>query len=214
LSWERGLRLLKAGARRLCFSTGLPPRCFRARWRLSQLLPLIFLGLTLSIAHPIVVLAADASPTAASAVPVAGTTTSPAPELFDPLSSGYLLKLVFSLVIVLAVMFVVVWLLKRTGRFNGRAGSYPLRVLTQMPVGTRERVLLVAVGERQMLLGVTQGQIESLGWVDPPLLPDATPNAHSPDGAFFQLMKNQMPKSKDSDGASGTSGASGKSTHE
>lgn len=114
------------------------------------------------------------------------------PAVFDPLSSTYLLKLVFSLLLVLALMFVVVWLLKRSGRFNGRAGRYPLQVLTQMPIGTRERVLLIAVGDRQMLIGVAPGQIEALGWVDPPLQMDASANLTLPDIPFARLLQRQI----------------------
>lgn len=169
------------------------------RWSISGgfllLLSSLFLSLILVLGTPDAVLAADVAPAAATPTTVVVGAASPSPELFDPLSSGYLLKLVFSLVIVLALMFVVIWLLKRTGRFNGRAGSYPLNVLAQMPVGTRERVVLIAVGDRQMLLGVSQGQIESLGWVDPPLSPDVGSKSNPLEGAFFQLMKNQMPSS-------------------
>lgn len=117
------------------------------------------------------------------------------PALFDPLSSTYLFKLVLSLLLVLALMFLAVWLLKRTGRFDGRGGRYPLRVLTQMSVGTRERVLLVAVGDRQMLLGVTTSHIESLGWVDPPI--DIEPASLSTslmghDSPFGRLLQSQI----------------------
>lgn len=148
---------------------------------------------------------APATPAVTHAAESVASTTSPKPELFDPLSSSYLLKLVFSLVIVLGLMFVVIWLLKRTGRFNGRAGSYPLSVLAQMPVGTRERVLLIAVGDRQMLLGVSQGHIEPLGWVDPPLSPDAISKSNPLDGAFAQLMKNNMSQRAPSGGSVDTS---------
>ncbi|MDY0148428.1 MAG: hypothetical protein RBR56_10295, partial [Halothiobacillus sp.] len=88
-------------------------RYFHSRWRLP--LQLIFLALALVIGHPDVALAADvapATPAVNHAAESVANTTSPKPELFDPLSSGYLLKLVFSLVIVLALMFVVIWLLK------------------------------------------------------------------------------------------------------
>ncbi len=94
-----------------------------------------------------------------------------AAEAIDPLAPGYLLKLVVSLVLVLVLMFAIVWVIKRVGRLDARAGNYPMHVLTQMSVGPRERILLVAVGDRQMLVGVSQGVIESLGWVDPPLDP-------------------------------------------
>lgn len=169
---------------------------------------LILLGSALTMGHLGAALAAEAVPgTSAVVAPEGGPAASAgcsSPELFDPLSSGYLLKLVLSLVIVLALMFVVVWLLKRTGRFNGRAGSYPLHVLAQMPVGTRERVLLIAVGERQMLLGVSQGHIEPLGWVDPPL---STQTKAPREETFAQLIKNHLPQGGSTSEATGSADA-------
>ncbi|OZB75834.1 MAG: flagellar biosynthetic protein FliO [Halothiobacillus sp. 14-55-98] len=198
--------LQRAGLMRDDSFAGWLRHYFHAKWRLP--LPLIFLGLALVFGNPSAALAADvapATPAQTHAAESVASPTGPKPELFDPLSSGYLLKLVFSLVIVLALMFVVVWLLKRTGRFNGRAGSYPLNVLAQMPVGTRERVLLIAVGDRQMLLGVSQGHIEPLGWVDPPLSPDTISKSNPLEGAFAQLMKNNMSQRAPSGGTVDTS---------
>lgn len=162
---------------------------------LVRLLFLLFFGVVLWFGHHGAVWAVDVAPSAVSST--AGTAplkANPNPELFDPLSSSYLLKLISSLVIVLGLMFVVVWLLKRTGRFNGQAGRYPLSVLAQMSVGTRERVLLISVGDRQMLLGVSQGHIKSLGWVDPPLSPDDVSKPVLHEGPFSQLLKNHMPQ--------------------
>lgn len=187
--------------------TGRLRRYVSAEWRLPLLLSLIFLGSALVIGNPGTALAADVAPMTPVVTHMTEPAASPNPELFNPLNSGYLLKLVFSLVLVLALMFVVVWLLKRTGRFNGRAGSYPLNVLAQMSVGTRERVLLIAVGERQMLLGVSQGHIEPLGWVDPPLSPDTISKPNPLEGPFAQLMKNHRPQSASVSGAVGASDA-------
>jgi flagellar protein FliO/FliZ len=143
------------------------------------------------------------SPGQSPGQPQSGSKAQPEPAAFDPLSAAYLLKLVSSLMLVLALMFAVVWILKRTGRFSGRAGRYPLQVLTQMPLGSRERVLLIAVGDRQMLVGVAPGQVTALGWVDPPLAPDASsPNLY-PDVPFTRLLqqtmgqKNKAPSPKD-----------------
>jgi len=117
-----------------------------------------------------------------------------ATEMVDPLSSTYLIKLVVSLFIVIGLMFLVVWLLKRTGRFDGRARHYPMRVLTQMSIGQRERIILIEVGERQMLLGVAGGCVESLGWVDPPIEPEhvAASSMGHPDSPFGKLLQRQL----------------------
>ena len=109
-----------------------------------------------------------------------------AAEAIDPLAPSYLVKLVISLLLVLILMFALVWAIKRFGRLDARAGNYPMQVLTQMSIGPRERILLVAVGDRQMLVGVSQGAIESLGWVEPPLDPVKREGGHPSFGEAFQ----------------------------
>lgn len=106
----------------------------------------------------------------------------------DPFSPSYIVQLVVSLAVVLGLMFALVWLLKRFGRIDARSRNYPMKVLTQISVGPRERILLLEVGDRQMLVGVTQGGVEPLGWVDPPIDPTA-PDA--PQG-FAQALQYQM----------------------
>ncbi|QGT77884.1 flagellar biosynthetic protein FliO [Guyparkeria halophila] len=111
-----------------------------------------------------------------------------AAEAIDPLAPSYLVKLVISLILVLVLMFALVWVVKRVGRLDARAGNYPMQVLTQMSIGPRERILLVAVGDRQMLVGVSQGAIESLGWVDPPLEPRRRDGENPSFGEAFQAQ--------------------------
>ncbi|WP_407276765.1 flagellar biosynthetic protein FliO [Halothiobacillus sp. DCM-1] len=121
----------------------------------------------------------------------------PAPAVFDPLTSSYLIKLVMSLILVLALMFAVIWLLKRAGQLTGVMGRYRMAVLAQISVGSRERVVLIEVGDRQLLVGVAQGQIESLGWVDPPLLPQtATETSADRRPSFAQLLARQADASQ------------------
>jgi len=112
-----------------------------------------------------------------------------AAEAIDPLAPSYLVKLVISLLLVLILMFALVWAVKRFGRLDARAGNYPMHVLTQMSIGPRERILLVAVGDRQMLVGVSQGAIESLGWVDPPLDPVKREGGHP---SFSEAFQEQL----------------------
>ncbi|MDG4867326.1 flagellar biosynthetic protein FliO [Guyparkeria sp. 1SP6A2] len=124
-----------------------------------------------------------------AAVILLSTAPARAAEAIDPLAPGYLLKLVVSLVLVLVLMFAIVWVIKRVGRLDARAGNYPMHVLTQMSIGPRERILLVAVGDRQMLVGVSQGAIESLGWVDPPLEPSKRGDGNP---SFSEAFQEQL----------------------
>lgn len=67
--------------------------------------------------------------------------------------------------IALALVLTLIWVIARiAGRLGGMASSTggQLRVIGGVAIGTRERVVLIQVGRKQVLLGVTQGQIERL----------------------------------------------------
>jgi flagellar protein FliO/FliZ len=85
---------------------------------------------------------------------------------------GSLTQVTGALVLVIAGIFVVVWLLRRVSRLPS-GGNGGLRVVGGLALGTRERILLVDVGEQQLLLGVTPGQLRTLHVLDKPLTPPA-----------------------------------------
>jgi flagellar protein FliO/FliZ len=66
-----------------------------------------------------------------------------------------------ALLVVLMVFAVVVWLLRKTGSFSP-AGKSQLALLGGLSLGMRERLVLVKVGDKQILLGVTPGRIDNL----------------------------------------------------
>jgi flagellar protein FliO/FliZ len=70
----------------------------------------------------------------------------------DPLSWTELLRVFGGLVVVIVVLIAALWLLKRfqTGM---RTPNGPMRVLATLSLAPRERLLLVQVGEQQLLLG-------------------------------------------------------------
>jgi flagellar protein FliO/FliZ len=53
------------------------------------------------------------------------------------------------------------WFIKRFTGLTGTSRSQ-IKVLTVLPVGTRERIALIEVGGRQMLVGITSHQINLL----------------------------------------------------
>ena len=76
----------------------------------------------------------------------------------DPLAG--LGQMLFGLAIVLGILAACVWLLKRFSspvRANGL-----LRVLGVTAVGPREKVMLVEVGEKVLMLGVTPNNVQTL----------------------------------------------------
>jgi flagellar protein FliO/FliZ len=67
-----------------------------------------------------------------------------------------------ALLIVLALIGVAAWVFKRAG-VAPRAGAAGMRVVSQLALGPRERVVVVEIGERWWLLGVGTGGITRLG---------------------------------------------------
>lgn len=100
---------------------------------------------------------------AGGAWPVWGETVHPAyhpPEVLT-WSSG--LQIVFSLVLVLGLMAVVAWLLKRFQWSTQARGTSPLmRVVASSAVGQRERVVLVEVDNTWVMVGVAPGHVSAL----------------------------------------------------
>lgn len=75
--------------------------------------------------------------------------------------SDYFGQIMLSLVLVLLIIFLAAWLLRRYGRFPGVADGN-LRVIGALSVGQRERILLLQVGKEQILVGVTSSKISTL----------------------------------------------------
>jgi flagellar protein FliO/FliZ len=87
----------------------------------------------------------------------AGAQTAP-----HPVDGPSFAPMALALLLVLALIGIAVWVLRRTGIAPRSAGS-PLRLVSQLPLGPRERVVVVEVGERWWLLGVGAGGITRLG---------------------------------------------------
>jgi len=95
--------------------------------------------------------------------------TESAPGLaISGITGGYILKLIVALGSVLVIFFLLALLTKKFHRF-GQSKNRDLTVLSTMSLGTRERLMVVKVGEAQLLLGVTPGRIDNLFVLDTPL---------------------------------------------
>lgn len=86
----------------------------------------------------------------------------------SPVSAMNLLQTMLGLILVLGCIVLVAWLLKRSNSFH-TAASGQLKVIAGLPLGTRERAVLVQVGDKQLLLGVTSQQVSLLHTLETPL---------------------------------------------
>ena len=79
-----------------------------------------------------------------------------------------LLQWLFSSLLVLGIIIALAWGLKKS-RLVPQMGRPDFKVLFTLPVGYKEKLMIVQAGEQQLLLGVTAQQISFLTEINPPL---------------------------------------------
>ena len=86
----------------------------------------------------------------------------------EPFSIQSVSQLVLGLLFVIALILFLAWALRRLNAIPGQTGK--MRVVASMPLGTRERAVLVQIGEEQLLLGVTSQSVNLLARYETPIL--------------------------------------------
>ena len=85
--------------------------------------------------------------------------------LADPNMTSSLIQTTLGLLVVLAIIGGAAWGFKRFGNFQtGVQGK--LKVVGGISLSTRERVVLLQVGDKQLVVGVTPGHIQTLHVLD------------------------------------------------
>jgi flagellar protein FliO/FliZ len=76
-------------------------------------------------------------------------------------SSGDMLHWGAGLLIVLGIFFLCVWGMRKLGGITVN-GAEKMRVVGGLSLGMREKVVLLQIGKKQLVLGVTPGRIDAL----------------------------------------------------
>ena len=139
-----------------------------------------FLGGVLAL--PFSVLAAEPVSTAVAA-PVVGTSI-----------GGQLTQLVLGLLLVLGVIFALAWLLRRVQQAGPRQGQV-IELISTRALGARERLVLVQVGNEQILLGLTPGRITPLHVLKEPVQVPGTAQPATPE--FSKRLMEILGQQKD-----------------
>ncbi len=106
---------------------------------------------------------------------------------FQALSGGKLLETLLGLVLVLALIFVLTRVLRRMqGGFGGN--SQLLSVISSLSLGARERVLLLKVADKHILVAATAQNITPLHVFDE--LPEELLETREQANGFAQLMQS------------------------
>ncbi|MBJ2246958.1 MULTISPECIES: flagellar biosynthetic protein FliO [Pseudomonas] len=104
----------------------------------------------LLLALPLSALAAEPVAQAAAAAPVVSSGV-----------GGQLTQLVLGLLLVVGLIFVLAWLMRRVQSI-GPGNAQVIELVGSRALGPRDRLVLVQVGEEQILLGITPGRITPL----------------------------------------------------
>lgn len=109
-------------------------------------------------------------------------------------TAGSLAQVTLSLLLVLAAVFAAAWFVKRLRGF-GKFGANTIQVIADAPLGTKERAVLIQVGNQQLLVGVTAGQVNLLHVLAEPVVPPASPSGSPVDPMrpeFKAILKRSL----------------------
>jgi flagellar protein FliO/FliZ len=136
----------------------------------------------LALALPFSVLAAE---------PVATATAAAAPAVSSGVA-GQLTQLVFGLLLVLGLIFFLAWLLRRVQQAGPAGKGQVIELIGSRALGPRDRLMLVQVGNEQILLGLSPGTITALHVLKEPVqVPD---NADKATPEFAQHLLKMLGK--------------------
>lgn len=83
-------------------------------------------------------------------------------------TGGSLMGMLFGLFVVVGLILVLGWVLRRLPG-SGQQARGRLKLVASLPLGARERVVVVDVNGEQMVLGVTGQQVSLIKALDTPL---------------------------------------------
>lgn len=106
-----------------------------------------------------------ATPVSTATAPV----NTPKPAAQKVSSTSQLANLLGGLTLIIVLIYGLSWFVKRFAQ-GGFMHNPSMKIVSALPLGTRERLILVDVGGKQLLLGVTASQINTLHVFDEPIV--------------------------------------------
>ena len=112
-----------------------------------------------------------------------------APLAVSPIAASDILQALLGLVIVVGIILLGAWLLRRVVHLQ-MPGAGAMRILGGLPLGARERIVLVQVGQEQLVIGVAPGRIQTLHVLAEPLVLQTSEK--SPNSGFAQRLMDAL----------------------
>lgn len=139
------------------------------------------------LATPLSVLAAE--PVVQAAAPQANAAVSSG-------MGGQIVQLLFGLLLVVGLIFALAWLMRRVQR-GVPGNAQVIELVGSRAIGPRDRLVLVQVGNEQILLGVTPGRITPLHVLNEHVqVPERQPVNSEFAQRLMDLMGNKVQKDK------------------
>ena len=141
------------------------------------------LGILSALVLPLSVLAAEPAATTAvaAAAPVASSGV-----------AGQLTQLVLGLLLVVGLIFFLAWLLRRVQQAGPAGKGQVIELIGSRALGPRDRLVLVQVGNEQILLGLSPGTITALHVLKEPVQVPGTTEKATPE--FAQRLMELLGK--------------------
>jgi flagellar protein FliO/FliZ len=110
-------------------------------------------------------------------------------------NAGAMAQTLVWLLVVIGVILALAWLVRRFTNI-GPYGNGAMRLISALPLGNRERIVLVQVGDKQLLLGVAPGNVTTLHVFDEPVVGSTPVNSKLFDSStpFNRLLRNALNK--------------------
>lgn len=118
----------------------------------------------------------------------------------DPTWTSHSFDMLGALTGVLLLIFAVAWLLRRLQQSQSNGRAY-LKIVSILPLSTKERVILVQAGDEQVLMGVSSAGIQHLHTLKEPIDPNQlevgnTQGVATPMSNFADQLRAVMSRSR------------------
>ena len=105
------------------------------------------------------------------------------------IQTDYIVQVLLSLIVVVGVIVLLSYLVKKLN-LQSRAGAGAVRVLSVVPIGAKDKLLLVEVGDEQLLLGSSPGSVTKLHKLEAPIEMDAKATTSPEQGSFLSVLSS------------------------
>ena len=116
-------------------------------------------------------------------------------EGMSPLNVAGLFEVVIGLAFIVFLIFALAFLFRKFGNTGVGMGGL-IKVVAAMSLGGRDRIALISVGQKQMLLGISPGRIATLHVFEEPLedivLAGSAGQSQNPSSEFAKKLQGLL----------------------